>query len=134
MYISQCIIYIAKFINASIILSFMRLKPAVAYHGISLPDPLIKEIKKYIKDKDGYRSVADFIKQTVRERIETKSSMEKIFDEAMKSNKFVIMKPRDDGLYEVVCNDDGLCKVERRNNKVGNLRLYKKRIPKLEQD
>ena len=48
-----------------------RIKKPVKYHGISLPCPLIEEIKKYIKDKPEYRSVADFTKQASREKMGT---------------------------------------------------------------
>jgi metal-responsive CopG/Arc/MetJ family transcriptional regulator len=47
----------------------MRLKKAVKYHGISLPSPLIEEVKKYIIDRPEYRSVAEFTKEAIREKM-----------------------------------------------------------------
>jgi len=43
-----------------------RSKPPVKYHGISLPVPVIEEVKKFIKDKPEYRSVAEFVKESIR--------------------------------------------------------------------
>lgn len=46
-----------------------RTKKPVSYHGISLPSSLIEEIKDFIQDKPKYRSVAEFTKEALREKI-----------------------------------------------------------------
>lgn len=46
------------------------LKPSVKYQGISVPITLIQEIKKCIKDKPEYRSIAEFVKEAIREKIQ----------------------------------------------------------------
>ena len=45
-------------------------KPSVKYQGISMPIPFIEKIKGHIKDDDNYRSVADYVRQSVREKME----------------------------------------------------------------
>lgn len=46
-----------------------RTKKAVRYQGFALPIDFIEEIKKHIKNKDEYRSVTDYVKQAIREKM-----------------------------------------------------------------
>lgn len=45
-------------------------KPGVKYQSVSLAVPFIEEIKKHIQDKPGYRSIADFVREAVREKMQ----------------------------------------------------------------
>ena len=46
--------------------------PRKGYRGISLPETMIEEIEKLLKQRPdlGYQSVAEFIKDAIRRRIE----------------------------------------------------------------
>jgi len=58
-----------------------RSKPKVRYQGFALAVPLIQEIKDKIKDDPTYRSVTDYVRQAVREKMDRNkflSSQEKI--------------------------------------------------------
>ena len=44
-------------------------KPSVKYQGISMPIPFIEEIKKHIMNDPKYRSVADFAREGIREKM-----------------------------------------------------------------
>ena len=44
-------------------------KPPVKYHSLSLPVDFIKEIKEHIKDIPRYRSIADFAKTAMNEKM-----------------------------------------------------------------
>jgi len=46
-----------------------RFKKPVEYQNVSLPKPLINEIKDHIKDNDEYRSIAEFVKEAIRGRL-----------------------------------------------------------------
>jgi len=46
-----------------------RSKPPVKYQGFALEIPLIEEIKEYIKKDDRYRSVTDFVRQVIRDKM-----------------------------------------------------------------
>lgn len=48
-----------------------RSKPKAKYQGFALAVPLIKEIKKHIKNDNQYRSVTDFVRQAVRNQMDT---------------------------------------------------------------
>jgi Arc/MetJ-type ribon-helix-helix transcriptional regulator len=50
-------------------------KKPVSYHGISLPSPFIEQIKVYIQDKPEYRSVAEFVKEAVRQKMESERKL-----------------------------------------------------------
>jgi hypothetical protein len=82
-----------------------RIKKRAKYQGVSLPVPLIEEIKKHIMHKKEYRGIADFIKQAIREKMNFSSAFDRIFDEAKHSDKILIMRPRGDGLYEPISKD-----------------------------
>lgn len=47
-----------------------RSKPAVKYQGFALEVPLIDEIKKRIKDDDNYRSVTDYAREAIKEKLQ----------------------------------------------------------------
>jgi len=47
-----------------------RSKTAVKYHGISLPTPLIELVKEFIQTKPEYRSVAEFARYAMIEKIQ----------------------------------------------------------------
>jgi Arc/MetJ-type ribon-helix-helix transcriptional regulator len=46
-----------------------RAKKAVKYQSVSLSVPFIEKIKLVIKDRPEYRSVADYVRESVREKI-----------------------------------------------------------------
>jgi hypothetical protein len=46
-----------------------RSKKAVKYQGFALEIPLIDEIKKFIKDDSNYRSVTDYVREALREKL-----------------------------------------------------------------
>jgi len=68
-----------------------RKKPRVKYQGISFETPFIAEIKKHIMFNPKYRSIADFAREAIREKIargenkdnieERLTRLEKIIDE-----------------------------------------------------
>jgi len=47
-----------------------RSKKPVRYQGFNLEIPLINEIKEHIKDNDRYRSVTDYVRQTLRNQLD----------------------------------------------------------------
>jgi len=49
-------------------------KPSVKYQGISMPIPFIEEIKKFIMKNSKYRSVADFTREAIREKMHREGS------------------------------------------------------------
>lgn len=63
-----------------------RSKPPAKYRGLSFPVPLLEEIKLHISNKPEYRSVSEFIRESIREKMSesnvTSQNMEyKINDE-----------------------------------------------------
>lgn len=44
-------------------------KPSVKYQAVSLPKPLIDSIKDRIRDDPNYRSIAEFVKESIRFRL-----------------------------------------------------------------
>jgi len=54
-----------------------RTKDRCKYQSVSLGIPLINEIKNYINEHDEYRSVADFVRQAVREKMDKAIELEK---------------------------------------------------------
>lgn len=44
-------------------------KPPVKYQGISIPLPLINEIKTYIKNNPEYRSIGEFTREAIRDKL-----------------------------------------------------------------
>lgn len=52
-------------------------KPPVSYHGISFPSPFVEQIKKYIENNPQYRSVAEFTKEAVREKMNREIAFKK---------------------------------------------------------
>ena len=56
-------------------------KPPVKYRGTALPVPLIEEIKATIKDNPNYRSMAEFIRDACREKIEREEKIKRKIDE-----------------------------------------------------
>jgi len=59
-----------------------RSKKPVKYQGFALEIPLINDIKKHINHRPQYRSVTDFVRAAVREKIdyEKQSEIIKKFD------------------------------------------------------
>jgi len=55
-----------------------RSKSAVSYHGISLPSPLINEVKNHIQNKPEFRSVAEFTREALREKMNKDFTIENI--------------------------------------------------------
>ena len=53
-----------------------RTKKPVKYQGFALEIPLINNIKKHINDRPQYRSVTDFVRAAVREKIEYEKQSE----------------------------------------------------------
>lgn len=51
-----------------------RTKPSVKYRTVSLEDPLMDDIEKLIMKNNKYRSIADFVRESVREKIKQESS------------------------------------------------------------
>jgi len=47
-----------------------RSKPAVKYQGFALEIPLIEQIKEKIKDNDNYRSVTDYVRIAIQEKMQ----------------------------------------------------------------
>jgi len=47
-----------------------RTKPAAKYRGLSFPVPLLEEVKTHIGSKQEYRSVSEFIRDSIREKIQ----------------------------------------------------------------
>ena len=56
----------------------VRVKPRVKYHSISLPVPFIEEIKKHILEKPEYRSIADFAREALREKMHNNSLKKRV--------------------------------------------------------
>ena len=46
-----------------------RSKPPAKYRGLSFPVPLLEEVKIYIRNKPEYRSVSEFIRESIREKM-----------------------------------------------------------------
>jgi Arc/MetJ-type ribon-helix-helix transcriptional regulator len=46
-----------------------RSKPAAKYRGLSFPVPLLEEVKLHISNKPEYRSVSEFIRESIREKM-----------------------------------------------------------------
>ena len=44
-------------------------KSSVKYQGISVPVPLISEIKEYIEKNPGYRSIGEFTREAIRDKL-----------------------------------------------------------------
>jgi len=44
-------------------------KPGARYQSVSLAVPFIEKIKKHIQDKPEYRSIADFVREATREKM-----------------------------------------------------------------
>ena len=58
-----------------------RKKPRVKYQGISFETPFIAEIKKHIMFNPRYRSIADFAREAIREKMkEDQSEAMEIFN------------------------------------------------------
>jgi Arc/MetJ-type ribon-helix-helix transcriptional regulator len=47
----------------------MRSKPKARYQGIALDIPLMNEVKRFIQDKPEYRSMAEFVRASIREKL-----------------------------------------------------------------
>ncbi|GAH73749.1 unnamed protein product [marine sediment metagenome] len=47
-----------------------KTKPRGKYQGISLPVPFVEEIKKYVLRDNKYKSIADFVRESCREKME----------------------------------------------------------------
>ena len=47
------------------------------YKGVSLPEDLVKRVKQLIKKLGTYRTVAEFVKEAVRLRIEALENQQK---------------------------------------------------------
>jgi hypothetical protein len=84
-----------------------RSKPAAKYQGFALEIPLIDEIKKYIKDKPEYRSVTDFVRSAIREKI-SRDTLNTVLE--MDSDK---MSKRIEKLEETI---EKLCKESKRSD------------------
>jgi Arc/MetJ-type ribon-helix-helix transcriptional regulator len=52
------------------IVTMSKAKDRPRYQSVSLSVPFVKEIKDYIADKEQYRSVADFVRQSASRQIE----------------------------------------------------------------
>lgn len=53
-------------------------KPRGKYQGVSLPEGLIREIKKHILKDERYKSIAEFIREACREKIKRDKGKEPI--------------------------------------------------------
>ena len=62
------------------------LKPGTKYQSVSLAVPFIEEIKNHIKDSPQYRSIADFVRDAVREKMD-KDQYWKIWDKKHKKEE-----------------------------------------------
>ena len=47
-----------------------NLKPKAKYQGISLPEEFIDELKKHVMGNPRYKSVADFAREALREKMD----------------------------------------------------------------
>jgi len=45
------------------------IKVPVRYQGVSVPIDLIHEVRKYVVDNPQYRSMSEFIKEAIREKM-----------------------------------------------------------------
>ena len=52
-------------------------KKPVKYKSLSLPEPLFKEMKKYVQKNPNYRNMAEFLRQAVREKMESEIALSK---------------------------------------------------------
>ena len=52
------------------------------YKGVSLPENLVKQVKQLIKKLGTYKTVAEFVKEAVRFRIEALEKQQKTHERA----------------------------------------------------
>jgi hypothetical protein len=75
-----------------------RSKPAAKYRGLSFPVPLLEEIKIYISNKPEYRSVSEFIRESIREKMnEVTITKDKINNVMLNT----INKDKKDSIYDI---------------------------------
>ena len=60
-----------------------RSKPAAKYRGLSFPVPLLEEIKIHISNKPEYRSVSEFIRESISEKMNEPSVTKDRFNDKM---------------------------------------------------
>jgi len=80
----------------------MRLKPKTKYQSISLAVPFIAEIKKHIMFNPRYRSIADFAREAIREKMQRDQS------EAMEVFNKIYRRKSDEELVKGMKNDKNL--------------------------
>ena len=66
------------------------------YQGISLPKKLIVEIKKHLEEHTEYKSVTEFIRNSIRDKIKSEKYAERLFDEKTKTPEGIINWLRQD--------------------------------------
>lgn len=49
-------------------------KKPVKYKSLSLPEPLFKEMKRYVQTSSNYRNMAEFLREAIREKIKRESN------------------------------------------------------------
>jgi hypothetical protein len=81
------------------------MKRPIKYQGVSLPTDLMIEINDFIKDKD-FRSIADFVKQAVKDKMSIKPALEQSINHIIESDDWFTIRKRDDGLYERIPKDE----------------------------
>jgi len=53
------------------------IKDRAKYQGVSLPVPLIEEIQDYVINSKKYRSIGEFVRESVREKLQVEKLMNK---------------------------------------------------------
>lgn len=84
------------------------MKKPITYQGISLPKELLKEVHDFIKNKDDYRSIADFVKQAVKDKLSINPVLAQTINNIIDSDDWFTIRKREDGLYERVPKDEAI--------------------------
>ena len=82
------------------------MKKPITYQGISLPKELLKQVHDFIKNKDDYRSIADFVKHAVKEKLSIKPILAETINNIIEGDDWFTIRKREDGLYERVPKDE----------------------------
>lgn len=64
-----------------------KTKEGARYQSVSLAIPFIEEIKKHIKDRPEYRSVADFVREATRGKMHHERDIDLTLAELKKCNE-----------------------------------------------
>ncbi|UCF13256.1 MAG: hypothetical protein JSW06_03085 [Thermoplasmatales archaeon] len=64
-----------------------RSKPVTKYQGFALSVPFIQEIRVHIQDDDRYRSITDYVRQAVREKMDKEKERKELFTKELQLSK-----------------------------------------------